>query len=294
MKRARWRILLTSTIVPFFLTLTMESQNTSTQNMSQSAFFYYNPESAADHRQHGHFSPHPKTIQDGAHTQQYQQQWMHHQAMLYGQPPMMYPQVPAAVAPKGVVVAPRPALQRPAFLYQQDGQPLAVDTDCSTPDVQVYPSTPALSVSGSTASSPPSTCGILPTPVTGSYMNIESLEGVKEGCQGEVKSEILAGGDFTRCDTPPLTPGMHDCSNLFRTFDRCAMFDSNPSQQFFWWCQFLERCFLFPCHRTNDCSTRSIHSPAFGYGKPSLRPPIHQLLSISFTIAITSVPNNRH
>ena len=33
------------------------------------------------------------------------------------------------------------------------------------------------------------------------------MEGVKEGCHGEVKSEILAGGDFSRCDTPPLTPG---------------------------------------------------------------------------------------
>ncbi len=39
-------------------------------------------------------------------------------------------------------------------------------------------------------------------------MNLGNMEGVKEGCEGDVKSEILAGGDWTRCCSPPLTPGM--------------------------------------------------------------------------------------
>lgn len=34
----------------------------------------------------------------------------------------------------------------------------------------------------------------------------KNIEGVKEGCQSDVQSEILAGGDWTRCCSPPLTP----------------------------------------------------------------------------------------
>ena len=105
------------------------------------------------------------------------------------------------------MTSPRPLQQKPAFLYQFDGQQLSIDTECNTPDVYVYPSTPPLSVSGSSASSPPSTCGMLPTPVTGAYMGLDNIEGVKEGCEGDVQSEILAGGDWTRSCSPPLTPG---------------------------------------------------------------------------------------
>lgn len=184
-----------------------QSSNTS-QTMGQSSFFYYNPESATDQRQHGHFSPHPKSMQDRVQMQQYQQQWIH-QHMMYNQPPMMYHQVPSSTTmpQKGVMATPRPMQQRPTFLYQQDGQALALDTDCNAPDLHVYPSTPTLSVSGSTVSSPPSTCGILPTPITSSYMGLELMEGVKEGCHGDVNTEILAGEEFTRCDSPPLRPG---------------------------------------------------------------------------------------
>lgn len=34
------------------------------------------------------------------------------------------------------------------------------------------------------------------------------FEGVKEGCEGEVQSENLAGGEWARCGSPPMTPGM--------------------------------------------------------------------------------------
>ncbi|KAL8968203.1 MAG: hypothetical protein Q9183_002573 [Haloplaca sp. 2 TL-2023] len=71
-----------------------------------------------------------------------------------------------------------------------------------------YPSTPPLSVSASTANSPPSTCGVLPTPVNGGCLTLDNLEGVKEGCVGEVQTEILAGGDWPRCGSPPLTPDL--------------------------------------------------------------------------------------
>lgn len=189
------------------------SQTMHPQAMGQSSFFYYNPESNADHRQHGHFSPHPNAVQE---MHSYQQQTYYHEMMLQGQHPMMYPQLPSSGPPMYMhqkpmlaMASPRPIQQKPSFLYQQlEGHQLSVDTECSTPDVYVYPSTPPLSSSGSASSSPPSTCGVLPTPVTGAYMGLE-IEGVKEGCVGDVQSEILAGGDWNnRCSSPPLTPGM--------------------------------------------------------------------------------------
>ena len=134
--------------------------------------------------------------------------------MVYGRPPSsgspFYLQSKSSLPTQPIVTpmaSPRPLQQKPAFLYQHDGLPLSVDTECGTPDVYVYPSTPPLSVSGSTISSPPSTCGILPTPTTGTFFTLENIEGVKEGCEGDVQSEILAGGDWTRSCSPPLTPG---------------------------------------------------------------------------------------
>jgi hypothetical protein len=40
------------------------------------------------------------------------------------------------------------------------------------------------------------------------FVGLEGFEGVKQGCQGEVQSENLAGGDWQRCGSPPMTPGM--------------------------------------------------------------------------------------
>lgn len=184
--------------------------------MGQSPFFYYNPEPNADHRQHGHFSPHPNTVQDGVPMHHYQQQSYYHDTMVQqGQPPMMYPFLPSSgpqmLMPQKSMIAmasPRPLQQKPAFLYQYEGQQLSLDTDCSTPDLYVYPSTPPLSSAGSTSTSPPSTCGVLPTPLNESCMGLDNIKVVKEGCEGDVQSEILAGGDWTRCCSPPLTPGM--------------------------------------------------------------------------------------
>lgn len=39
------------------------------------------------------------------------------------------------------------------------------------------------------------------------------FEGVKEGCEGEVQTENLAGGEWARCGSPPMTPGT--CRKLF-------------------------------------------------------------------------------
>lgn len=186
------------------------------QVLGHPSFFYYNPDFNADHRQHGHFSPHPTAVQDDVQFQQqgYQQEVIHGQSQkMYprrlssGSPIYLQSKPPHAIQQNLIpMVSPRPMHQRPSFLGQEEGHHLSLDTECGTPDVYVYPSTPPLSVSGSSISSPPSTCSVLPTPVSGP---LYTLEGVKEGCEGDVKSEILAGGDWTRSCSPPLKPGKH-------------------------------------------------------------------------------------
>ena len=187
------------------------------QVLGQPSFFYYNPDFNAEHRQHGHFSPHPTAVQEDV---QFQPQ-AYQQDVIHGQSQRMYPRRLSSSSPVVVqsksqqamqsnftqMESPRPLHQRSSFLCQQDSQHLSLDTECGTPDVYVYPSTPPLSVSGSSISSPPSTCSLLPTPVSGPFLTPENIEGVKEGCQGEVKTEILAGGDWSRSYSPPLTPG---------------------------------------------------------------------------------------
>ncbi|MCJ1319196.1 hypothetical protein MMC15_004531 [Xylographa vitiligo] len=189
--------------------------------MAQPSFYYYNPE------QHGHFSQQPGTIPSGNQLQHFQQQMyspemmmqshLHMQqrgpsvdSQMYMQPPSY--QIQAAMTP---MASPRPLFQKPLFLFQGDSRSLSLDTECGINDGYMYPSTPPLSISGSAISSPPMSCGILPTPIHSTFFNTENIEGVKEGCEGDVKSEILAGGDWTRCGSPPLTPGEFACDLLW-------------------------------------------------------------------------------
>lgn len=180
----------------------------------QSSFLYWKPDLRAEHSTHGQFSPHPNFTQDNVHNHQYQQPYQHQ--MIQTQTHMGYyrpsasgahvysqPKTTLASQPNLTPLAsPRPMHQKASFLYEPEGQLLSLDTTF-TPELILSPSTPTLSVSGSTESSPPSTCGIIHTPVTVPFF---PLEGVKEGCEKEVKSEILAGEDWTRCCSPPLTP----------------------------------------------------------------------------------------
>ena len=225
-------------------TIAMESSHSMhpALSMGQPSFFYYSSDPNTDHRQHGHFTPHPNAVHDGMVMHHYQQQLYHHEMMMHGQYPMYAPlpsSGPHTYQPQKPMLAmasPRPMQQKPAFLCQYEGQQLSVDTECNNTDLHVYPSTPPLSFSGSASSSPPSTCGALPTPVTGAYMGLEkNIEGVKEGCQSDVQSEILAGGDWTRCCSPPLTPGMSRSSSicflsLITIIDRSLWFEENKRQ----------------------------------------------------------------
>lgn len=194
----------------------MESIHTvpTARALGQSPFFYYNPEP-------GHFSPHPSAGHEGARVHHFQQQPYHADVMAHSQSQMFYarpsssgsstylpPKTRMALQPHNTPLAsPRPMYQRPTFSYHNEALPLTLNTQCGTPDLWVSPSTPPLSVSASTVSSPPSTCGVLPTPVCGGRLPLDNLQGVKEGCEGEVQTEILAGGDWARCGSPPMTPG---------------------------------------------------------------------------------------
>jgi hypothetical protein len=176
--------------------------------MAQSSFYYYNPE------QHGQFSQQPSAIAPSHQLHQFQQQ-MYPSGLMMQQQIQQQPQNVSSdshmyMSPSSYSMqsrpSPRPLYQKPLFMIQEEGQSLSLDTDCLVHDGYMYPSTPPLSTSGSAINSPPMSCGILPTPVNSSF-SIENIEGVKEGCEGEVTTEILAGGDWTRCGSPPLTPG---------------------------------------------------------------------------------------
>ncbi|KAL6709733.1 hypothetical protein ACN47E_001162 [Coniothyrium glycines] len=163
----------------------------------QSPFFYYNPDPQGENaRQHGHFTPHPSG-----------QAVFHTQNMYYQRPSsacsqLSYPQTAYANHMMTPVASPQPMYQKPTILIQPQESPYLhpLDTDYS-----FSPATPPLSSSGSSISSPPSSFDILPTPLNDMFPG-ESIEGVKQGCEGEVFSEILSAGLEWRSTTPPMTP----------------------------------------------------------------------------------------
>ncbi|KAJ6104622.1 hypothetical protein N7523_010942 [Penicillium sp. IBT 18751x] len=105
------------------------------------------------------------------------------------------------------IASPQPSQMKPAIIVQQ-GSPalMPLDTRFIGTDLYGFPSTPPLSSSGSTISSPPSAHGTLHTPINDTFFSFEKVEGVKEGCETDVHQEILANPDWARCDSPPMTP----------------------------------------------------------------------------------------
>ena len=161
----------------------------------QSPFFYYNPDPQGENaRQHGHFTPHPSG-----------QQALHPQNMYFQRSSSVnaYPQTAYASQMLTPVASPQPMYQKPTILIQAQDSPYLhpIDTDYA-----FSPATPPLSASGSTVSSPPSACDILCTPLNDLFPG-EGMEGVKQGCEGEVFSEILSAGLEWRSASPPMTPG---------------------------------------------------------------------------------------
>jgi len=173
----------------------------------QHPFYFYSSE---EPRQHGYFTSHPSEVPFNGSMplfppQQQQPIYPHHA-------PVHTHQLPTknsfhSALNMTSIASPQPSHLKPTIVLQHDSPALMpLDTRVVSSDLYVFPTTPPLSTSGSTISSPPSTCGVLQTPVNGSFFPSEKVEGVKEGCENEVQMEILANPDWTRSNSPQMTP----------------------------------------------------------------------------------------
>jgi hypothetical protein len=178
---------------------------------AQPAYYFYNPDVESQQRQ---FAPHhPEMPAFHVPMPLFQPQQQQQPIYAAHHPMNAHPQL----APKAPfhhqmsmtpIASPQPTHLKPTIIVQHDSPALLpLDTRFVHADFYGFPSTPPLSSSGSTVSSPPSSCGMLQTPVNGSFFPSEKVEGVKEGCETEVHTEILANLDWARSDSPPMTPG---------------------------------------------------------------------------------------
>lgn len=190
---------------------------TSVQGQQQS--FGYYPSDSSQSAQQGHFTSHPSEMQPFyGQMQPYppgpQQHCMPEQQPIYTTQPMVnMHQMATTNAFRGAVnmtpvASPQPSHLKPALVMQQ-GSPalLPLETRFVGAELYGFPSTPPLSTSGSSISSPPPNNEALKTPVNECFFSFDKVEGVKEGCEGDVRTESLANPDASRSASPPMTPG---------------------------------------------------------------------------------------
>lgn len=170
-----------------------------------SPFFYYNPETRSEERQYESFVPHPvmHQFQHGMQpmpcTPVYTKPFPTEQAFNI---PTFKHKIQAQYAS---LQSPRPQYMRPTILIQQDHAPRVILPSNNAEDMYPYPLTPPLSNQGSAISSPAES-DMVPTPTNQGTLRFDYFEGVKQGCEFGVQSEILAG-DFMPSGSPALTPG---------------------------------------------------------------------------------------
>ncbi|KAL4928852.1 putative C2H2 transcription factor (Seb1) [Aspergillus undulatus] len=104
------------------------------------------------------------------------------------------------------IASPQPSNLKAALAVQGSPALMPIDTRFVSHDYYTFPSTPPLSTSGSSVSSPPSSIGSLHTPLNENFFTLEKFEGVKEGCEEDVHAEILANVDWQRSASPAMTP----------------------------------------------------------------------------------------
>ncbi|RHZ55376.1 hypothetical protein CDV55_100311 [Aspergillus turcosus] len=191
----------------------------------QPSFAYYPTESQSRQQ---HFTSHPSEMQYYGQVppfpqqQAQQQHCMPEQQPIYAaaQPVLNMHQMATTNAFRGAlsmtpIASPQPTHLKPTIIVQQDSPVLMpLDTRFVSNDYFGFPSTPPLSTSGSTISSPPSSNGSLHTPINDCFFSFEKVEGVKEGCESDVHCELLANTDWSRSDSPPLTPVFIQPSSL--------------------------------------------------------------------------------
>jgi C2H2 transcription facotor len=176
----------------------------------QPSWFVYQPVNDPHHRQHGHFMPSPNEQQaynghmQYQHGMPYQQPYAHHpqQQPLHSKPAF---HGNMAMTP---MASPQPRHLKPSMGFKQETSLLRpLDTNVYSNRSSYSPSTPPLSTSGSTISSPPSTLMPLPTPVNGPCFGFQPYDVVKEGREVDIYAENFANVDWSRSNSPPMTPG---------------------------------------------------------------------------------------
>ncbi|KAI9690634.1 MAG: hypothetical protein M1820_009941 [Bogoriella megaspora] len=208
------------------------------QMMGQSPFYYYNPTPATEHKQQGLFTPQPYALPNGTQQVLPQQPAGPYTMPVYSRPPTSDCQQTPAYFPQGMMTpqaSPRSECQKPTIVVQHDSPMLMpLDTSCA----RFMPGTPTLSTSGSTMSSPPSVCDFLPTPISGVFADGDNFSGVKEGCEEEVFSEVLANCDWQHAGSPPLSPVFINppaalpapqATRLLSTTSSCPSLSPSPS-----------------------------------------------------------------
>lgn len=161
------------------------------QAIGQAPFYFYNPESKHEMRQH------------------FTQQQMHMYPMVptlpstpvYSRPssasnsqlPTLYSNGPAVMTP---TASPQPMSHKPAILL-----------DNELYENSYFPSTPPLSTSGSTIGSP-SACEILQTPMNPMFSGLDGVDGI-DGFKEALEPVETAVLDWSNCGSPPMTPGKY-------------------------------------------------------------------------------------
>ena len=183
------------------------SHTTPPMAQQQQQFYYYAPDSREtqnmQYEQQRHMSA--AAIHSHPEYMMYQQPIYQPRPQSAG-PQMQYAQQPAYISHAMLTpdASPHAHHHKPTIMLQQSPPAMMLDTSCHS----YFPTTPTLSASGSfsTANSPPSS-GMMAAPSNGVFFNnpmMSAYPAVKEGCEEEVFSEVLAGGDWT--GSPPMTP----------------------------------------------------------------------------------------
>ncbi|ENH64537.1 zinc finger protein MSN2/4 [Fusarium oxysporum f. sp. raphani 54005] len=155
------------------------------QAVGQAPFYFYNPESKHDMRQHFaqqqmHMYPMVPTLPS---TPVYSRP----SSASNSQPPTLYSNGPAVMTP---TASPQPMSHKPAILLETELY-----------ENSYFPSTPPLSTSGSTIGSP-SACEVLQTPMNPMFSGLDGIDGFKEALE-PVETAVL---DWSNCGSPPMTP----------------------------------------------------------------------------------------
>ncbi|KAL2841275.1 hypothetical protein BJY01DRAFT_236442 [Aspergillus pseudoustus] len=171
-----------------------------------------------------------------------QQHMMAEQQPLYSTPVLNMHQMATTNAFRGAmnmtpIASPQPSSFKTALAVQGSPGLMPLDTRFVNSEYYAFPSTPPLSTSGSSVSSPPSSTGTLHTPINEGFFTFEKVEGVKEGCEGDVHAEILANIDWQRSASPAMTPvfihppslAANQSSDLLSAGSSCSSLSPSPS-----------------------------------------------------------------